>query len=361
MAAALALGRQGLGLTAPNPSVGAVIVRDFGDGPRVVGAGRTANGGRPHAERIALAQAGALAEGATLYVTLEPCSHYGKTPPCADAVIEAQVGGVVIATLDPNPLVAGTGVARLEAAGIPVRSGVRAGEARRDMRGHISLMRRGRPFVTLKMAMTADGGIGAPDAGQVAISSPRSNQFTHLMRAQHDAILVGVGTVAADDPRLTCRLPGMAAWSPRKVVIDPNARMPLTASMLAGGAPVMVVVADDADAVRCDQLAQAGAHIVKVPRGKEGLNLEAALKAIGAAGVGTVMLEGGAQMAQAFVARRLVDEAHIIVSAQECDECTIRPFGPHPIATLRTHFTQTGEALVGDDRWLSFVGPCSQE
>src|SRR5262249_28151272 len=213
MQLALALGRRGQGHTWPNPAVGAVIVKDG----VIVGRGWTQVGGRPHAEPEALRRAGEAARGATLYVTLEPCSHFGKSPPCADAVIAAGIERVVSAIEDPNPQVAGQGHARLRAAGIAVDIGLCAAEAAYDHTGHFRRVRDQRPHVILKLAVSADDKIGGPGGKSVAITGEAARNRVHLLRAQSDAILVGIGTVLADDPLLTCRLPGMGARSPVRV------------------------------------------------------------------------------------------------------------------------------------------------
>ena len=210
MELALALGHRTLGQTWPNPAVGAVVVKDG----VIVGRGWTAPGGRPHGEPQALARAGEAARGATVYVTLEPCSHHGKTPPCADALIAAGVKRVVSAIEDPNPEVAGQGHARLRAAGIVVDVGLCADEARRAHAGHIRRITSGRPHVTLKLAVSADGKIGAAGHKPVAITGDAVRAKVHLQRAHSDAILIGIGTALADDPELTCRLPGMEKLSP---------------------------------------------------------------------------------------------------------------------------------------------------
>src|SRR6202043_12440 len=204
MQLALTLGRRGQGRTWPNPAVGAVVVKDG----VIVGRGWTQPGGRPHAEPVALAQAGSAARGATLYVTLEPCSHVGKSPPCADAVIAAGIKRVVSAIEDPNPEVAGQGHARLRAAGIAVDIGLGAAEAARDHAGHFRRVRDQRPHVTLKLAISSDDKIAAAGHKPVAISGEAAKARVHLLRAQCDAVLVGIGTVLSDDPLLTCRLPG---------------------------------------------------------------------------------------------------------------------------------------------------------
>ncbi|MGB6506963.1 MAG: bifunctional diaminohydroxyphosphoribosylaminopyrimidine deaminase/5-amino-6-(5-phosphoribosylamino)uracil reductase RibD, partial [Xanthobacteraceae bacterium] len=204
MALALSLGRRGLGCTWPNPAVGAVLVKDGA----IVGRGWTQPGGRPHAESEALRRAGEATRGATLYVTLEPCSHHGKSPPCADAVIAAGISRVVSALEDPNPEVAGKGHARLRAAGIAVDVGAGADKARHDHAGHILRFTEGRPHVLLKLAISADDKAGAAGRKPIAITGEAVRDRVHLLRAQSDAIMVGIGTALADDPLLTCRLPG---------------------------------------------------------------------------------------------------------------------------------------------------------
>src|SRR5438128_12515505 len=220
MALALALGRRGLGRTWPNPAVGAVVARDS----VIIGRGWTQPGGRPHAETEALRRAGAAARGATLYVTLEPCSHHGKTPPCADAIVAAGIARVVSALGDPNPEVAGAGPSRLAEAGVVVEVGVGAEEARRAHAGHIRRVQGGRPHVTLKLAVSADGKAALADRRPAAITGGRTRNRVHRMRAMNDAVLTGIGTVLADDPLLSSRLPGMR--SPLHVVLDATLRLP---------------------------------------------------------------------------------------------------------------------------------------
>lgn len=353
MAAALAAGRRGEGRTAPNPAVGAVLVQEGAAGPVIVGAGCSAPGGRPHAEPLAIAEAGPRAVGATCYATLEPCSHYGKTPPCADALIAARVGGVVVALTDPNPEVSGGGIERLRAAGIPVRTGVRREEAAYDMRGHLSRMMRGRPHVTLKLALSAEGAIGRVGAGQTPLSGARSRAKAHLMRATHDAIAVGIGTVLADDPRLTCRLPGLWDRSPMRIVFDTAARTPPAAALFADQAvPVFLVVAEDAPAERVAALAARGARILAVPRLGGRIDLSAALGAISTQGITTVLVEGGAALAAALAEAQLVDEAHIIATPTRLGGAgLVRPLGGDPIAALAMRLTVADCGLVGEDTW----------
>ncbi len=246
MQLALTLGRRGLGRSWPNPAVGAVIVKDG----VIIGRGWTQASGRPHAETEAIARAGAAAREATLYVTLEPCSHFGKTPPCADAIIAAGIARVVSAIEDPNPEVAGQGHARLRAAGIAVDIGLGAAEAARDHAGHLRRFRDKRPHVILKLAVSSDDKIAGADRKPVAITGEAAKARVHLLRAQCDAVLVGIGTVQADDPLLTCRLPGMEADSPVRVLLDRSLRISGTSRLVrsARETPVWVMTSTVAEA-----------------------------------------------------------------------------------------------------------------
>src|SRR6266545_4462827 len=223
MAQALQLARRGLGLTWPNPSVGSIVVAPSGE---IVGRGSTAPGGRPHAEAIALDRAGAKARGATVYVTLEPCAHQGRGLACADVIAEAKPARAVIALRDPDPRTSGHGVERLVAAGIEVEEGVLAEEAADVALGHLLRVTEDRPAVTLKLAVGGDGLMPRGDGAPVWITGPDARAHGHLLRARHDAILVGRGTVLADNPSLTCRLPGMSCRSPVRVVLDRRLRTP---------------------------------------------------------------------------------------------------------------------------------------
>jgi len=311
MALALALGRRGLGSTWPNPAVGAVIVRCDGGPPRIVGRGWTQPGGRPHAEIEALRRAGEAARGADLYVTLEPCSHHGKSPPCADAVIAAGVARVVSAIEDPNPEVAGAGHARLRAAGVAVDVGIGAEEARGDHAGHLRRMRDGRPHVALKLAISADGKVAAVGRKPVAITGEATRDRVHLMRAQSDAVMIGIGTALADDPMLTCRLPGMAAFSPVRIVLDSGLRLPLGSRLVqsAREVPVWAVAGAQASRSAENALTAEGVTVLRVAHAHGRLDLTAALKLIAARGITRLMVEGGPILAAALLAADLIDEA----------------------------------------------------
>src|SRR5450631_1879514 len=279
MQLALALGRRGRGRTWPNPAVGAVVVKDG----IIVGRGWTQPGGRPHAEPEALARAGEAARGATLYATLEPCSHVGKSPPCADAIIASGIARVVSAIEDPNPEVAGHGHARLRAAGISVDIGIGAGEAAHDHAGHFRRIRDQRPHVILKLAVSSDDRIGAAGHKPVAITGEAARAQVHLLRAQCDAILVGIGTVLSDDPLLTCRLPGMEARSPVRVVLDRSLRISGTSRLVhsARETPLWVMTSNVSEAPAAMKLGAAGAQVIRVPpTAKPGLDPLAVLHAL---------------------------------------------------------------------------------
>jgi diaminohydroxyphosphoribosylaminopyrimidine deaminase / 5-amino-6-(5-phosphoribosylamino)uracil reductase len=346
MALALALGRRGLGRTWPNPAVGAVIVKD----DAVLGRGWTQPGGRPHAETEALRRAVAAARGATLYVTLEPCSHHGKTPPCADAIVAAGVTRVVSALEDPNPEVAGAGHARLGAAGIAVEVGVGAAQARRDHAGHIRRMRDGRPHVTLKLAVSADGKAGAAGRKPIPITAEAVRERVHLMRAQSDAILIGIGTALADDPSLTCRLPGMAKNSPVRIVLDRALRLPPAGKLAqtARETPVWVIAAEGSNAP--EQVPTAGVEVLRAPAGGGRLDLAAVLKLLAGRGITRLMVEGGPTVAASFVAADLVDEAVLFHSAGTVGSDGVDALEGLPLSALTGRLRHVGNEMVGADR-----------
>src|ERR1700716_3153475 len=316
MQLALTLGRRGQGRTWPNPAVGAVVVRDG----VIIGRGWTQPGGRPHAEPEALKRAGEAARDATLYVTLEPCSHVGKSPPCTDAIIAAGIVRLVSAIEDPNPEVAGQGHARLRAAGISVDIGLGALEAARDHAGHFRRIRDKRPHVILKLAISSDDKIGAAGHRPVAISGEAAKTRAHLLRAQCDAILVGIGTVRADDPLLTCRLPGMEARSPVRVVLDRALRIPGTSRLVhsARETPLWVMTSNLSEAPAAMKLGAAGAQVIRVAATTTppGLDLAAVLHALSEKGITRLMVEGGARVASSFVAAGLVDEVLLLRGAE---------------------------------------------
>jgi len=318
MRLALALGRRGLGNTWPNPAVGAVVVKDG----TILGRGWTQPGGRPHAETEALKRAGRAARGATLYVTLEPCSHHGKTPPCVDAILRADIKRVVSACGDPNVEVAGQGYAKLREAGVIVEEGLCADEARRDHAGHIRRMKDGRPHVMLKLAVSADGKAGAPGRKPLPITGEDARTRVHLMRAQADGIMVGLGTVLADNPVLNCRLPGLEERSPVRVILDAGLRTPLASSVIGTARAVQtwVVCAFEASNIGEDILRAKGVDVIRVSSEAGRLDLPQVLAKLSERGITRLMVEGGPTVAAALVAADLVDEAALFHSPQSVGE-----------------------------------------
>ncbi|GAA0294234.1 bifunctional diaminohydroxyphosphoribosylaminopyrimidine deaminase/5-amino-6-(5-phosphoribosylamino)uracil reductase RibD [Rhodovulum strictum] len=306
MALALALGARGLGRVWPNPAVGCVIV----NGGRIVGRGWTAPGGRPHAEPLALAQAGAAARGATAYVSLEPCSHHGQTPPCAEALVAAGVARVVSALEDPDPRVAGRGHAILRGAGIAVETGVMAEAARRSHRGFLLNRTEGRPLVTLKLATSFDGRIATASGESRWITGEGARRLVHAQRARHDAVMVGGGTARADDPDLTVRGLGVA-HQPVRVVLSRGLDLPREGRLAATAAsvPLWLCHGPDAAPERCEHWQRLGARLIEGAIGADGqLDPAATLQALGAAGLTRVFCEGGGSLGAALLAAGLVDE-----------------------------------------------------
>jgi diaminohydroxyphosphoribosylaminopyrimidine deaminase/5-amino-6-(5-phosphoribosylamino)uracil reductase len=353
MAAALRLGRRNLGATAPNPAVGAIIVRNDDGSPVVVGRGFTAPGGRPHAETEALAEAGEAARGATAYVTLEPCAHHGRTPPCSEALVKAGVKRVVYAIEDPDRRVAGKGRAILEAAGIAVTSGVLRDDAARAHAGHISRVTKGRPHVILKLAVSADGMIGKREGERMMITSPPALTSVQGMRVAVDAVAVGIGTVLVDDPRLTVRLPGLEQRSPLRVIFDATARLPLGSKLVttAREVPVAVVTGPEAPAERKEALAEAGVRIIEVGDGSGGVNLEAALKQLGEIGITRLLVEGGSRVASSLVGLDVVDEVILFRAPVVVGADGVRALDGYALSAIERspRYRQIDAAIVGDD------------
>lgn len=307
MRRALALGWSALGSTSPNPAVGCVIARDG----EVVGAGCTQPPGGNHAEAEALAQAGARARGATLYVTLEPCNHHGRTPPCADAVIAAGIAEVCVATRDPNLNVAGGGIARLEAAGIRARLGDGRHEARRLIEGFAKHSRAGMPFVTAKFAMSLDGKIASRSGDSKWISGRESREYAHTLRARSDAIMVGINTALADDPLLTARdgAGNAAERQPLRVVLDSKGRLPASARMLSAPGKTLIAITQGAGGLAGDSV-----ETLKLPAGDGGVDLRALLALLGERGVVNILVEGGGGVLGTLFDMRLVDKVVAFVA-----------------------------------------------
>lgn len=308
MGHALALARRGLGRTFPNPSVGCVIVRDR----IIVGRGYTQPGGRPHAETEALREAGTAARGATAYVTLEPCAHHGKTPPCAEALVAAGVARVVTAAGDSDPRVAGRGIAILKAAGIAVTEGVRRAEAEVINAGFFSLVATGRPGFTLKMATSLDGRIALSNGESRWITSHDARRMGHMMRAAHDAILIGIGTALADDPVLDCRIEGLEDRSPVRIVLDRSLRLPMTSKLVQSASRLPLwVVTEVADGAGSDALVSAGVKVLVV---QDIRDLSAVAKRLGDEGLTRVLVEGGGEVHASFLKAGLASRVEHFVS-----------------------------------------------
>ncbi len=324
MGLALRMARRMLGRTAPNPAVGAIIA-DEASG-EVIARGWTQQGGRPHAEAHVLARAGARARGQTMYVSLEPCSHHGRTPPCANAIVAAGVRRVVCAIGDPNPEIAGRGLAVLRDAGVTVDLGLCDEEARWMAAGHILRMTKDRPFVQLKIAVSGDGLI-APGRGKpVWVTGEEARRYAHLLRARADAILVGRRTVADDDPELTCRLRGLEGRSPRRVILDAKFRTLPTAKMFNTAERVPVTIFGDTKSTPPSY--PKGVEVRRMPAGSDGrLSLEVVLESLAAEGVTRVLVEGGPTIACAFVAAGLADEVVIGHGTEALGSAGRKPLG----------------------------------
>jgi diaminohydroxyphosphoribosylaminopyrimidine deaminase/5-amino-6-(5-phosphoribosylamino)uracil reductase len=355
MRAALALARRGLGSTWPNPSVGCVVVRDG----RVLGRAVTAPGGRPHAEPAALDMAGEAARGSTVYVTLEPCCHWGRTPPCTDALVQAGVARVVIATRDPDPRVDGEGIRRLRAGGIAVDEDVLRDAADELVSGFRARVRLGRPLVTLKLASTLDGRIASRSGESRWITGEAARRAAHALRGRHDAVMVGVGTVLADNPALTCRLPGFRTIPVVRVVADSHLRTPLTASLAitATQAPTWMLIREGTDRERRHAFADLGAKLIEVPGAETGVDPLAALGALGEAGLTRVLVEGGAQLAASLLRADLVDRiawfhAPTVMGADAWP--AVQAFGVERLEAM-PRFARIGATTLGDDMLSEFA------
>lgn len=350
MAAALRLARRGLGQTGANPSVGCIILSPQG---RVLGRGRTGAGGRPHAETEALREAGEAAHGATAIVTLEPCAHHGKTPPCAEALIAAGLARVVIALRDPFPQVDGKGAAALRAAGITVIEGPGESEAREIAEGFLLRVTKRRPHFTLKLGLSLDGRIAAANGESRWITGPEARAHAHMLRAQSDAILTGAATALRDDPMLNVRLPGLEHLKPARVVLDRTLSLPLTSQLVrsAKAQPVLIFGAEGADQSRADALTDAGCSVQLLPSNQTGLDLNAVATALYERGHARILVEGGGRLSAAFVAARLADRLAIFRSGKLMGGDAIAAFAPlgvrHP--NEAPGFRRTGVQTLGKD------------
>lgn len=318
MAAAIRYSRRNLGLTGTNPSVATLIVSND-ENPSIIGRGVTAIGGRPHAEAQALSEAGTRARGATAYVTLEPCAHHGRTPPCAEALIVAGIARVVGATGDPDDRVAGRGYALLRDAGIEVVSGVLAQDAAELMQGYLIRSEKKRAQVILKLALSQDGKIGILGRGQVHITGDIASRQVHIMRAEADAILIGIGTALNDDPSLMCRLPGLEDRSPVRIVLDQHLRLPLNSTLVSSARkiPLFLTATTDCAAERRAAYVEAGVQCLAVETADGQVALPELTEDLAARGLSTLFVEGGAYTAAAFLAEGLVDKLCLFVAPRE--------------------------------------------
>lgn len=306
MAAAIALARRGLGRVWPNPAVGCVLVKDG----HVVGRGWTQPGGRPHGETEALKQAGAAATGSTAYISLEPCNHWGKTPPCTEALLGAGIARAVVALEDPDPRVSGAGIAKLRSAGVPVALGLLEDIASELNAGFFLRLRESRPLVALKAATTLDGRIATAAGESQWITGDAARRRAHLLRAEYDAVLVGTRTALSDDPMLTCRLPGMEDRSPVRIVLDGRLQLPLTSKLAATAKtiPTWLICRPDVDATRAAAFVDVGMRLVKVAPDDNGRpEIGAALRELGTLGLTRILVEGGGMLAASLLRAGLVD------------------------------------------------------
>ncbi len=372
MRAAIALARRGLGRTWPNPSVAALVVDESVEPPVMRGRGRTSPGGRPHAEANAVAEAGEAARGATLYVTLEPCARRSQRvfgPSCTEIILASGIRRVVIGAADPSPFASGEGTAALRAAGIEVITGICEAEAREVTRGHCLRVSSHRPFVTLKLAQTKDGFAGTADRKPVAITGAEAQAHVHRLRSVHDALVTGIGTVLADDPRLDVRLPGMADLSPMRVVIDTKGRLPPGARILseAAAAPVVILSAKDRNhfasllnqSVSDANPSASGTgeliEILGIPKGEDGhLDLAAALGALAARGITRVMVEAGPTLSNAFARAGFIDRLELLTGEQTMGN-GLPAIGPDLAGWIaKAHLVS--ERRLGPDRLQIFEG-----
>ena len=349
----MALAQRGLGNVWPNPAVGCVLVNQG----LIVGRGWTQPGGRPHAETMALVQAGAGSRGATAYVSLEPCAHHGKTPPCAKALIEAGIARVVIAAPDPDSRVNGRGAELLAAAGITVDWPDQTQGAEALNAGFFLKVKQNRPLVTLKLASTLDGRIALASGESQWITGPQARARGHMLRAGHDAILVGIGTALADDPELNCRLPGMEGLSPVRVVLDSRCRLPGDGRLTRGAKdhPVWLITGP---ARQNAPLAKLGVEIIPAPLDdQDQINLSAALQALADRGITRLLVEGGSAVATAFLRAGLVDRLAWFRAAGLIGGDGLAVIGELGLTALAEmpRFRREGIEALGDDVLESYV------
>jgi diaminohydroxyphosphoribosylaminopyrimidine deaminase/5-amino-6-(5-phosphoribosylamino)uracil reductase len=362
MRLAIALGWRHLGLTWPNPSVGAVLVDESGDTPVIIAQGVTQAGGRPHAERMALEAAGDGARGAALYVTLEPCatrSSQSHGPSCTDLIVAAGIGRLVVSVRDPSPHAAGQGPERFARAGIPMAVGCLAAEGARLHRGHIARVTQGRPAVTVKLARSTEGFAGSRQGPRLILTGEAAQAKVHLMRAHADAIMVGVGTVRADDPLLNVRLPGLEGRSPVRIIVDSRLRTPLTARVVAGAReiPTWVVTTVEASVEAERALVAQGVEVLRVSADGTGrVLLPEALQLLGARGITQVFCEGGPDLADALARHDLVDELVLITGRSARGQGDVPALGLS-LQDRMDHLDLWAEEQIGPDLFMFWERP----
>ena len=353
MRSALELAAGGTGWVSPNPVVGCVIVSNG----EVVGRGYHQRFGGPHAEVNALNEAGNRARGAVLYVTLEPCCHMGKTPPCVDAILEAQIGRVVVAMRDPNPRVDGGGLSRLQSAGVEVTVGVCEAEARRLNEAFVKYITTRRPFVTSKSAITLDGKIATRSGASRWITGEAARAAGHQLRHANDAILVGIGTVVQDDPQLTTRLPGRRGANPLRIVVDSTLRLSPGAQVadVAAERRTLIATTEQAEAAKMKTLEARGVEVTRLPACGDGrVNLDALCAVLGERGIASVLVEGGAVLTAALLRQRLIDKMVFFVAPKIIGGDGVSAFGPCGIDTMEQALPlrDLTSRQVGDDLML---------
>jgi diaminohydroxyphosphoribosylaminopyrimidine deaminase/5-amino-6-(5-phosphoribosylamino)uracil reductase len=364
MRAALSLARRGLGMAWPNPAVGCIIVR----GGAVVGRGWTRPGGRPHAEAEALRRAGRKARGACAYVTLEPCNHQGVTPPCAQALLDAGIARLVGACEDPDPRTAGGGYARLRQAGVEVVTGILRAEAQALNAGFVMRIRDGRPLVTLKTATTLDGRIAARSGRSQWITGPQARARGHLLRASHDAIMIGIGTALADAPALTCRIAGLEARSPVRIVVDTKLRLPLDSVLATTARATPTWIVTVAGEAKHAALSALGVDVIPVAAGDDGRpDPGAVMQALGARGITRLLVEGGGALAGALLQADLIDRMAWFRTAGVMGGDGIAAVAGYGVSDpgQMARFTRTARIALGCDSLEEFerirLRPCSPD
>lgn len=352
---ALSLARRGLGNVWPNPAVGCVLVREDLNN-QIVGRGWTQVGGRPHGETEAIKRAKGLAKGSIAYITLEPCNHKGKTPPCSEALIKAGIKRCVIATKDPDPRVCGSGIERLRKSGIEIETGICEEEARHLNAGFFMRIQKGRPLFTLKTATTLDGCIATARGHSKWITGVTARSFAHGLRADHDAIMIGINTAIADRPSLTCRLPGLESQSPVRIVADTSLRLPIDSPIIktALDIPTWIITASGVNNNRCAELKSLGVTIIKIGISKDGrLDLNELANELGKRGLTRVLIESGGELAAAFANLDLIDQLAWFRSAKLIGGDGLSAFGAFGInditnapSFLRDSITSAGEDVL---------------